>query len=582
MPLTLGAKTFFVPGAYAIIKVINAGGNAVPVFNVGAIIAKQMGGVPYTVGVGTSPDLSAGIFIKGFSDIAEFMNVCGNDGDNEGATAFRYAKKAGAGTVYFIGVNPTTPMEGGTIVNQEGAPELALTIDTKLKQYGAQVNDISLTIADSIHTIIPVKKVTFLTQDSGTGKTISVNNTLGYKQGDIVYLVSNTIAAQQKVVDSIDVDARTISFTVDIATEVEVDNYARIYQPDTNNQEVSTQALDTADKVKAFYANSAYLNVSVSSGVSAMPTTLAKTIIGGLTSATMATSPAADATDWQNIADNFRRWNEEFALVNKVYMRLLNIVTSDTDNHVAFATLATNMRSLNKPIQIVTGCELGDYLNIDDTEPKARALALNSDEIQLAGFGLEGYGSYISFAPYLFGVRLANAVNHNQTLDLLQNVTSVEKSFDRDDPDLEAYIKNGVVAVMATKTGFKISQGINTYQNQSVSFDPDTAKSYLVMLRDLADFDLRMQLEVLDSLAGADGVTREVVSAAVVQASDLEKDVLKYISSYRILQLSKAGNAWKVYRKIGLDSPTDFIGLINYILVDSAEQPAPPAGSLQA
>lgn len=577
MSLTLGSKTFFVPGAYAIIKVINAGGNAIPVFNVGVTIAKQMGGLPYTVGIGNTPELGAGTFIKGFSDIAEFMSECGYDGDNEGATAVRYAKKAGAGTIYFIGVNPTTPVEGGTIVNQEVAPEIALTIDTKLKQYGAQVNDISLTIADSIHTIIPVKKVTFLTQDSGTGKTISVKNTLGYKQGDIIYLVSNAQAAQQKVVDSIDVAERTITFTTDIVTEVEVDDYARIYQPDTANQEVSTQALDTADRVKAFYANSAYLNVSVSSGVSVMPTTLAKTIIGNLTSVTMATSPEADATNWQAIADNFRRWNEEFALVKKVYLRLLNIVTSDADNHVAFATLATNMRSLNKPIQIVAGCELGDYLNIDVTEPKARAMALNSDEIQLAGFGLEGYDSYLSFAPYLFGVRLANAVNHNQTLDILQNISSVEKSFDRDDPDLEDYIKAGVVAIMATKTGYKISQGVNTYQNQSVSFDPDTAKSYLVMLRDLADFDLRMQLEVLDSLAGADGVTREIVAAAVVQSSDLEKDVLKYISSYRILQLSKVSNAWKVYRKIGLESPTDFIGLINYIVVDSAEAPAPPA-----
>jgi hypothetical protein len=571
MSLTLDSKTLFVPGAYAIIKVINEGGSAIPVFNVGVIIAKQMGGFPYSVGIGTPPAKTAGQFIAGFSDIADFMNQCGYDGDNEGATAFRYAKKAGAGTIFFIGVNPTTAMSGGTVANQ--TPVTALTIDTTLKQYGAQANDISLTIATSIHTIIPPKRVTFLAADSGTGKTISVKNTLDYQSGDTVYIVSNTVAAAAMTIDTVDPVGKTITFTANISSSCTVAQYARIFQPDTVNQEVSATALDTTDKVKLFYANSNYLNATIAAGITLMPTTLAKTYIGWLTSATKATSPAASATDFQNIADNFRRWNEEFALTNKVYIRLLNVVSSSADDHAAFTALATTMRGLNKPIQIVAGCALGDYKNSDTTEPKTRAGNLNSDDIQLAGFGLDNFGAHISFAPYLFGVRLANAVNHNQTLDVIQNIQKVEKAYDRDDPALATYLENGVVAIEVTKTGYKIAQGVNTYQDQSTVFNPVTTKTYLVVMRDLADFDLRMQLEVLDELAGADGVTREIVQAAVVQASDTIKDVLKYISAYRIMELRQEQNAWKVYRKVQITPPTDFIGLVNYIVIDSGAPP---------
>ncbi len=576
MALTLGSKTFFVPGAYAISKIIYAGGNALPVFNVGVIIAKQMSGLPYTVGIGESgaaPLMSAGQFIKGYSDLNSFKQEYGNEGDNEGATAFQYAKKAGAGTIFFIGARPTTPATG-IIVGDPGTTT-TLTFDTIGKVYGAHANDISLTISeDKVHTIIPPKNITYLTQDATATKTIHVKNTLSYRAGDKVYLANcpaspGVYITEQMTIESVNQKEKTITFTAQITKTYNLTNTPHIFQEDLENQEISG-VLDTDEKLQEFYSNSKYLNLNTIVREE-IDVNREKIFIGNLES-TRATSPEPTATDWQSIADNFQRWNEEFAMTNKVYLRLICLVDPDATNHIAYTALATNLRTLNKPIQIISGCDLGDYLKTGDDideEPKNRAFALNTDEIQLAGFGFDGYAAYLSYAPYLFGLRLSNEINHNQTLDTISGITSVEKAFGKDDPELEAYIKNGVMAIMQTKNGYKIVQGINTYQNQSITFDPNTGKTYLVMLRDLADFDLRMQIEILEELSGADGVTREVVAAAIQQSSDTLKNTLHYISNYEIMQITKVQNAWKVKRKIYLDSPTDFIGLENYIVVDA-------------
>lgn len=571
MSLVLGGVTYVVPGAYSIQEIINAGGNAIPVFNVGVIIGTGISGVPYLAGIGSPPPLTAPDFILPFSDSALAKQYFGDVGDSNIITAMNFAKKTGAGTVYAINVNPLTALTGGLVAN--AAPVTAFTLNTTLKQYGVKANDTSLTIATSIHTIIPPKNVTLLTANSGTGKTISVASSDVIDRlvvGATVYINSNGyVAPVAKIIESKDSVAKTITFTVALATTALIADYARIYQEDTDNQEVSSAALTTPALVEAFYAASEYANIVIAAGVTLMPVTLAKTSFQLLTAATKATSPAATASDWQAIADNFQRWNEEFAIVNKKYMRVLNIVTSDAANHVSFATLATSMRNISKPIAVIAGVALGDYLlaTSNAANPITRAKALNTDAIQLAGFGLDGYAAYLSLAAEIFGIRISNAITHNQTNDLLV-ASTVEKAYYQEETALETLCVNGVMAIKMTQTGFKIAQGLTTYQDHAVTFNPDTKMTYLVTLRDLADFDLRLMLELLDQFAGADGVTREVLSSAVVNASETELNQLGYITAYQIQSITKDGNAWTIERSIALESPTDFIGLINTIIVN--------------
>src|SRR3990167_6323053 len=336
MSLNLAGKTYFVPGIYSITRVINLSGVALAPFNIGVIIGSQQKGKPYTVGTGSTP-ITADQFIPGYSDITAHIADYGNEGDNEIATFFRYAKKAGAGMIFTLGVAPTTACKDGEVSNV--TPVVAIKITSR--GYGAWANDTSLTIVASVHTIIPPKNTTFLTANSGTGSTVFVNNVTPYRVGDTVLLTDNVYAAPvSKVIQSINTVAKTITFTTVISASALIANYARIFQEDVDAQEISV-ALDTPDKVLDFYGKSKVLSAVIATGITIMPVTLAKTYVQNLTGATKATSPAALAADWQNVADNFQRWNEEFALVNKFYLRVIGLASSDAANHAAFRDMAT-------------------------------------------------------------------------------------------------------------------------------------------------------------------------------------------------------------------------------------------------
>jgi hypothetical protein len=645
--LVLDGVTILVPGVFAVSKIIQEGGNALPVFNVGVIFGEGVRGVNYTVGYGT-PTQTADQFILPFTNTTDLIKQAGLEGDSNAVTFMRYAKKKGAGKVFFLNVRPLTNLTGGVIQNAvtgavltiasvtaggtlyrvgdiltittggTGATAAVATIDTggivltvtlltagsgyttgaakattvspsggsgctlnigsvdtgqnaltfASKDYGAFVNDTSITIAASIHTVIPPKNSTLLTTNSGTGKTVFVGNASPYKVGDTLYITSNAYAAPvSKIIEAIDYVANSITFTVAVAASALTSDYARIFQEDTDNEEVS-DALTTPALVTAFYETSKYLSVAISNGITTMPVTKSKTFIQNLTSATKATSPAATTGDWQNCADNFNRWNNEFAIVNKVYMRVIGLTTTDAENHVAFADLAIAQRALNKPIAVVAGCELGDTAksSSDAAYPVKRAFALNDENFQLAQLGLDGYSAGLSLAGELFGIRLANNVSHNQTWDEIV-ATTVEKSYSQDDADYQTMITAGVVSILGTKTGFKISQGVSTYQDQSSTFNPDSKKTYLIQNRDVADFDLRAMIELLETVNGTDGITAETLGNLVVKTSDLLV-LAGIILSYSITDITKSGNAWTVKRQASIESPTDFIGLENTLLVN--------------
>ena len=73
MGLNLDGKSFFVPGAFAVTKILQLGGQALPVFNVGVIIGKQMKGAPYTQGTGSTPAKTADQFIQPYSDVNDLI-----------------------------------------------------------------------------------------------------------------------------------------------------------------------------------------------------------------------------------------------------------------------------------------------------------------------------------------------------------------------------------------------------------------------------------------------------------------------------------------------------------------------------
>jgi len=565
MSLFLGGRTFFVPGAYGMTKVINAGGNAMPVFNCGIVIAKQVKGLPYLEGVGDPASKTGADIIQGYSDTQEAINVFGED--SELVTFFRYAKKGGAGTIFTLGVNPLTKLSDVVVKNLTDA-----SFTLKSKGWGAQENDVQLTIAESIHTVIPPKNLAFLSADAADTDTIIsvVNIGTKFRIGETILITDNALTTGpiSATIVALNTDTNQIVLDAALGKDLTKVAYARVFQPDTEKQEVST-ALTTTTLLRDFYANSLILELQEVVEEVVPPETLAATYLGTVTDATQATSPEAQAEDWQSIVDNFHRWNEEFALINKIYLRVIGLATSDAANQAAFRDLANLMRTLNKPVAIVTGAGVGDYL-LADSESNSlvkRTLTLNSDDVQLAGVGLDGLPASLSYAGELFGIRLASDIIHNQTNDVVLALT-VERAYFREDASYEKFVRAGIVMIQMSKVGWSVSQGVTTYQDHSVSFNTQTKKTYLITLRDLADFDLRGILETMDALAGEDGVTQQTVSVAAIGFGEKLKNDYKYITDYKIDRIYKEGNAWKVDRSVALDSPTDFIGITNTIVVD--------------
>ena len=78
--LVLDGVTYLVPGVFAVSKIIQEGGDALPVFNVGVIFGEGVKGVPYVPGHGT-PTMTADQFILPFTNTTDLIKQAGLEGD---------------------------------------------------------------------------------------------------------------------------------------------------------------------------------------------------------------------------------------------------------------------------------------------------------------------------------------------------------------------------------------------------------------------------------------------------------------------------------------------------------------------
>ena len=76
-------------------------------------------------------------------------------------------------------------------------------------------------------------------------------------------------------------------------------------------------------------------------------------------------------------------------------------------------------------------------------------------------------------------------------------------------------------------------------------------------------------MDNLDQFAGGDNVTSEKVASVMMNTGNTLVGQFQYISKYTIISITKQGNGWIATRRVYIDSPTDQIGLINEIYVNS-------------
>ena len=569
MSLNLLGKVYYVPGVYSVTQIINLGGNQIPAFNIGVIIGKHQSLKPYTVGTGSTPTAAPG-FILPFSDLASLTAAGGPEGDSEILTFARYAKSVGAGQFFALGVDPHTQ---AALPVPNATPVTAFTL--KPIKWGATANDITLAITASVHTLTPTKNVTALTVNSGTGVSVSVKNSSLYHIGDTVYIASNAVGGytpQALIVGAIDTTpgANTVTFTTAVTVSALVTDNARLFMDDTANQEVSSAALTTVALVQAFYASSKIVTCTMAPTVTLMPVTFASARLRVSAGVTLGTWVDATPTDWVNIANNFQRWNDEIAASYKFYMRVVGASVASATIHATLAAMATTMRTNGNPIKVVTGCALADYAAATSAAnyPVVRAQTLNTDEILLAGAGLDSLDAYKTLAGEVFGQILAGNVGHNLTHGQVA-CTTVEKSYGQLDATYLTFVQSGVIMIQSTKFGYVLSQGVTTFQNQATTFDQTTGRTYLSACRDLADYDTMAANQALLNQVGADGVTANAIAIILNNLGVLELQMGIVIAQPVTLSIVKSGNGWIATRQVQIGAPTDFIGVITQIIVGS-------------
>jgi len=575
MPLTINGQTFDVPGVYGYTEVINQGGISLPAFNTLLIIGSARSGLPYNGAGLTGADV-----ITAFTSVKDAKNLYGKSPLTD---AMSTAKDAGAGVIYLL--NAASLTRANAII-KDNATTPANTMKLTPKKYGATENDISVTIAtvstNVTFTIIPPKNTKYLTANAlTTSKNYSVENVEGYEVGQTVLITSNaTTTPQSTTITAIDATNNIITVndlpTVAYATT----DYARIFQEDTNNQDVKTfvSASTTIDDVINWINSNDTIIATRETYTGILPTTLAKTYLQNIPGATKGTSPVATETaggDFDNVASSAPRLFEEFQNYTKSRIRIVVPVSSSAAVHAVYSTLAKTMRSMTNQasIQIVVGGALNDIslTSSDSNHPLSRVKALNNQDVILCGMDRNNIAAFISSAPYFAGMMSANSVKRNFTNDSV-SASSVNKFFGNYNRDTETavYIKAGVLVFGTGPDGYYVAEGVNTYQKHDTVWNSQDNASYLIQQVGIRDYAFESYRNQMKSGVGADGF--DITAAVFLGNKILEKLVSDgYLQggeyAPQIKDAYKEGNAIVTKPQITPIDSIDFIGFVMTLVI---------------
>jgi hypothetical protein len=567
MPITIGGLTYDVPDVYGYIQVKRTGGIALPSFQNILFIGKAKKGMPFNATGKIGSEI-----IKAFNSVTDVEEYYGN---SDLSVAYNYAKMGGAGVAYFVNVAPLT-LASATLKDDAGTPVATMTVTPKDKFYGAAGNDISVTVGvatdDVTFTIIPPKFTKFLSANgASSGLSVTLEDVSGLNVGQSVKMNDNAAAAPEVLtIASINTDTKVVTFTTALTANHTTANYARIFVEDTDNQEVKTFDSTSATFVQdalAWINGGQILNATRGDTQTGdLATAVTKVYLQNVASATKGTSPDPTETasgDYDDCAAALPALIESFSNYTGVRLRLFSLLTSNSAVHAVYKALAATMRNvpMQMSIQVISGCATGDVALASSEANNSinRAKALNTDEFLLAAFGLDDLPAYLSLAPQVAGIMSINGVGHNLTNDVI-SATKVEKHLGLFNQETETapLLRAGLLVVKTGIDGFKLVQGLNTYQWRNSIWNEVDKKTYLVRERQIVDYIYEAYRIGMKIGVGADNYTPDI---AIVQGNEILKQFVGlYISEYKITRAYKVGNAVHTEFSIKIINTTDFIG----------------------
>lgn len=446
-----------------------------------------------------------------------------------------------------------------------------LTVDTAWTTNPTTSSTYSILKAKWQVTIIPTKNEKIVTASIVENTNYAyINSIQGVTPGKIFNLLSQAGLQSAYEISDVDTTFNTsnngykVVFTAAVASaSMTTANYTRLAQADTDNQIVVTfkHADWTLDNIVAVLnkAQSELVFSKATSGTVVLPeNTGGDILLGQVSGATKGINTAIGSNDWITIADKLPTYLKEFNTTNNVKLRLGLLGTSDSAVHAVYKSANAVLKTKGK--QMLWLC--GASENETATQLITRAKALNDGRMVLCGNGLDGLASWKSLAPQVMGMMMNKNVAHNLTRDLV-NAAKLERNWT--DVEIDNLTRFGVLTVDAFPTGFRINQGISTYQDHTFSWNEQDETTYLIQQIQLADYFSFGFASNLDTLIGADGITKDRVqntANAIIQ----EYIQQGYVTSVIVKEIKKVELGWTIKNEIILPGLTDFIGVTNTIL----------------
>ncbi len=573
----------YIPGVYTDTDVVSDLPGPLPAFMVPMVLADAEEGYPITIETDRF-DHETVTWWKFRGTASSSRDWFGADSDM--ATVMAWAKRNGLPNAYCVAINPLTRAK---VVATSVGPINQVTIAAR--KFGAPGGHIKIKCtggATPTLEVTPLKHYSRLTATAAiAATTIYVRDNSWVRDGMTISIGDATSANVDMIVDStgtsLDSDGQVlywVKLTSALAAEQAIADYAMIVEYDDTAMEAPDAFTTVAEMVTWIQESSEYLEAKTEvtfSGAAIIVLATATPIkdVAVWAAPTDGTSPASTSTEYDDFITliDATGW-DEFAESEQVVPQAFYAATDSSTAHGALRDWAIAKRAEGYPVSITTGVGWGDVV-LDagnDTDPKFRLAALNSQDVCLCVGGIDKLASYLTLGPSVYGRRVGGGIPHNLTNDDMF-YSEVEVKWDeRGSGELTALHRAGACTYRLSMAGtirYRISQGLSSLQSNASAWNESTADTCLLMQRDLADYVERIMRTDLDmTQVGADEVSPGTIGAVIIRRADkLVKRGL--ITGYTItsITLNDSGAGYDVDWRLSLPTTNDFITLRTTIYI---------------
>jgi len=413
---------------------------------------------------------------------------------------------------------------------------------------------------------IPPKNSQFLTANVGVGgNQITVQGTDGLSVGQSYIITDNDANYEDIVIQEVNDVTKVITLESALTNAFTTTKYARIFQQDTDNEEVS-DVLYSQDEIVSYYAEAEdrLLIAEEAAADKGILAHAAAQYVPEFTTSTPGTSPAVAASDYNTAFTNLPDKLTEFSNTWNLDLRIFYPVTDNATVHGYLKNFATERRALGKPIAGIVGGGDNDIGQTALDEIKA----INHQDIQYAVGGFDDDAAYISHAAELFGNRIYNTVAHNQTYDKVV-ASTVEAWYNEESAIGKALMNGGGTVITIPKhakgIGYVWAKGQSTLLANTATWNMDDT-TYLIMQRDLADYCQKIMVEGYEGqFVGNDNLTvADVTRYAIATINSMVSKGI--IVSGKVDEIVEEAEGWTIKWAAKLPSEKNYIGIVTQIL----------------